>query len=106
MVNFQFLVNSKGTVPAENCSCTILRCGSSVQNGREAPDLVTGYQRPSATSTYWNRFSSCIANCTNSFARFLFFAFANTTPTLTAERYCIGLPSGRAGKPAVAISSE
>src|ERR1044071_6695688 len=34
IVNFQFLVNSKGTVPAENCSCTILRCGSSVQNLR------------------------------------------------------------------------
>src|ERR1044071_266079 len=106
MVNFQFLVNSNGTVPAENCSCTILRCGSSVQNGRDAPLLVTGYQRPSAPSTYGIRFSSAIANCTNSFARFLFFALAKITPTLTAERYCIGLPSGRVGKPAVAMSSE
>src|SRR5260221_596190 len=51
MVNFQSLLNSKVTVPAENCSCTILRCGSSVQNLLEAPDLVTGYQRPSAPST-------------------------------------------------------
>src|SRR5262245_54826741 len=106
MVNFQFLVNSKGTVPAENCSCTILRCGSSVQNLREAPDLVTGYQRPSAPSTYGIRFSSCIANWTNSLARFLFLAFAKITPTLTAERYCIGLPSGLAGKAPVAISSS
>src|SRR5687767_4875011 len=51
MVNFQFLVNSKVTVPAENWSCTTLRCGSSVQNLLEAPDFVTGYQRPSAPST-------------------------------------------------------
>src|SRR3954452_8563971 len=70
-VNFQFLVNSKGTVPAENCACTILRCGASVQNERSAPAFFTGYQRPSAPSTYGVRFSSCIANCTNSFARFL-----------------------------------
>src|ERR1044071_8124062 len=58
MVNFQFFVNSNGTVPAENCSCTILRCGSSVQNLRAAPDFVTGYQRPSAPSTYGIRFRS------------------------------------------------
>src|SRR6185503_8423406 len=90
--------------PAENCSCTILRCGSSVQNLREAPDFVTGYQRPSAPSTYGIRFSSCIANWTNSLARFLFLALAKMTPTLTAERYCIGLPSGLAGKAPVAIS--
>ena len=51
IVNFQFLVNSKVTVPAENWLCTILRCGSSVQNLEAAPDLVTGYQRPSAPST-------------------------------------------------------
>src|SRR5258708_33707529 len=106
IVNFQFLVNSKGTVPAENCACTILRCGSSVQKGRAAPDLVTGYQRPSEPSTYGIRFSSCIANCTNSLARFLFFAFSKITPTLTAERYCIGLPSGLLGNAEVAISSE
>ena len=37
------------------------------------------------------------------FANFLFFAVSKTTPTLTAARYCIGLPSGFAGKPAVAI---
>src|SRR5678815_1128891 len=91
MVNFQFLVNSKGTVPAENCWCTILRCGSLVQNGRAAPAFVTGYQRPSAPSTYGVRFASCIANWTNSLARFLFLALANTTPTFTAERYCICL---------------
>src|SRR6266850_2511818 len=35
----------------------------------------------------------------------LFFAFSKITPTFTAERYCIGLPSGFAGKPEVAISS-
>src|SRR2546429_7610163 len=45
-------------------------------------------------------------NCTNSLARFLFFAPAKITPTLTAERYCIGLPSGLFGKAPVAISSE
>jgi len=71
-----------------------------------SPDFVTGYQRPSAPSTYGIRFSSCIANWTNSFARLLFFAFSKITPTFTAERYTIGLPSGFIGKPEVAISSE
>src|SRR2546423_7129434 len=102
MVNLYFLVNSNGTVPAENCLCTMLRCGSSVQNLLAAPVLVTGYQRPSEPSTYGIRFSSCIANWTNSLARFLFFAFSKITPTFTAERYTIGLPSGLLGNPAVA----
>src|SRR5882672_9617077 len=99
------MVNSNGSVPAENWLCTILRCGSEVQKSRAAPDFVTGYQRPSEPSTYGIRFSSRMKNWTNSLARFLFFAFSKITPTFTAERYCIGLPSGFAGKPEVAISS-
>src|SRR5258706_16350719 len=45
-------------------------------------------------------------NGTNSLPRFLFFALAKITPTLTAERYCIGLPSGLFGNAPGAISSE
>src|SRR5215210_4031860 len=105
MVNFQFLVNSNVTVPAENWSCTTLRCGSSVQNLLEAPDFVTGYQRPSAPSTYGCRFSSCIRKATNSLPRFLFLAFSKIMPTFTAARYCIGLPSGLFGKPALLSGS-
>src|SRR5882762_5364100 len=93
------------TVPAENWSCTTLRCGSSVQYLRAAAALVTGYQRPSAPSTYGVRFSSRIRKATNSLPRFLLRALSKITPTLTAARYCIGLPSGLFGKPAVAISS-
>src|SRR3954467_7112146 len=105
IVNFQFLVNSKVTVPAENWSCTTLRCGSSVQNLLAAPGLGTGYQRPSAPSTYGCRLASSIRKATNSLPRFLFFALSKITPTFTAERYCIGLPSGLLGEPEVAISS-
>ena len=39
------------TVPLAYWSCTDLRCGSAVQNGRSCATLVTGYQRPSAPST-------------------------------------------------------
>src|SRR5205823_12539262 len=106
IVNFQFLVNSNVVVPAENCFCTDVRCGSASQNDRRAaPDFVTGYQRPSEPSTYGIRLSSCSRNAMNSLPRFLFFESANITPVFTAARYVIGEPSGFFGKPDVAMFS-